>query len=68
MFNAVSYILGRVSGIATGTGRVVLENGLICSDDGEGNITIIDAQRTFNLDGNITVTDDGQGNITVTED
>ena len=68
MFHAISYILGRVSGIASGTGRIVLENGIICTDDGEQNITMVDAQRNFELSGDITVTDDGSGNITVTED
>ena len=51
MFHAISYILGRVSGIASGTGRIVLENGIICTDDGEQNITMVDAQRNFELSG-----------------
>ena len=51
-----------------GGGKVTIVNGVICIDDGQGNITIIDAERTINLDGAITVTDDGSGNVYVAED
>ena len=61
-------MLLRKIGGGGGSGKVVIVNGVICIDDGEGNITIIDAERTINLDGAITVTDDGSGNVYVAED
>ena len=43
-FDAASYIMGHVKGEAKGveeaTGTVVIENGITCTDDGNGNITI----------------------------
>lgn len=61
-------MLLRKIGGGGGSGKVVIVNGVICIDDGEHNITIIDAERTINLDGAIDVTDDGSGNIYVQED
>ena len=47
-FDTVSYIMGQGngyekgygSGVEAATGVVVIENGITCTDDGNGNITI----------------------------
>lgn len=43
-FDAPSYAMGYKKGYNNGedagTGNVVIESGIICTDDGEGNITI----------------------------
>lgn len=39
-FDAVSYIIGKTQGASEGAGVVVIESGITCADDGDGNITI----------------------------
>ena len=39
-FDVVSYIMGFKKGVVEGTGDVVIENGIVCTDDGNCNITI----------------------------
>lgn len=40
MIDIVSYILGLIKGKAEGAGNVIIEGGITCTDDGNGNITI----------------------------
>lgn len=40
MFDIVSYITGRIKGKAEGQEDIIIENGINCADDGNGNITI----------------------------
>jgi len=39
--DAVSYILGQ----AAGKGRVVIDGAIVCTDDGEGNVTITQGEE-----------------------
>lgn len=39
-FDMASYEMGRVNGKAEGAGTVVIESGITCVDDGNGNIVI----------------------------
>lgn len=40
MFDDTSYIMGYTSGKTAGKSDVVIESGITCTDDGNGNITI----------------------------
>lgn len=40
MFDIVSFILGLTKGKAEGASNIVIEGGINCADDGNGNITI----------------------------
>lgn len=40
MFDIVSYILGHIKGESDGRENIVIESGVNCVDDGNGNITI----------------------------
>ena len=37
MFDMTSYILGHKDGEKEGAGEVVIESGITCADDGNGN-------------------------------
>lgn len=39
-FDEVSYIIGYQKGKKAGTENIVIEGGVTCTDDGNGNITI----------------------------
>lgn len=39
-FDAISYLMGHTKGVEDGTGVIVIEEGITCTDDGSGNITI----------------------------
>ncbi len=40
-FDAVSYILGQ----AAGKDKVVIDGAIVCTDDGEGNVTITQGEE-----------------------
>ena len=40
MIDKKSYIIGHTAGQKKSTGTVVIESGITCADDGDGNITI----------------------------
>ena len=40
LFNVTSYMIGYKSGKTAGTGQIIIESGITCTDDGEANITI----------------------------
>lgn len=40
MIDIVSYILGLIKGKSMGASHVIIEGGITCTDDGNGNITI----------------------------
>lgn len=40
MFDSASYVMGHAAGKTAGKSIVVIEEGVTCADDGEGNITI----------------------------
>ncbi len=39
-FDMASYIMGHTDGEKSGAGEVIIESGITCTDDGEGNVTI----------------------------
>lgn len=49
MFDGASYAMGHIKGVAQGLeeGRseVTIENGISCTDDGNGNITITEVNN-----------------------
>lgn len=44
-FDISSYIMGKEDGIDEGQGTVVIESGITCTDDGNGNITITEDSK-----------------------
>ncbi len=40
MIDIVAYLLGFIKGKAIGAQAVVIEGGISCTDDGNGNVTI----------------------------
>ena len=45
MLDRISYVMGLEDGIEEGTGTVVIENGITCTDDGDANITITEDEE-----------------------
>ena len=47
MLDRISYVMGLEDGIEEGTGTVVIENGITCTDDGDANITITEDEEKW---------------------